>query len=334
MTVPSRKILVTGATGFVGSAVARAALQEGHSIRVLARAGSSRSNLSDLDVEVAIGDLRDPSSLSGALAGIHTLFHVAADYRLWARDPADMVRTNVMGTKALMLAAADAGVERIVYTSSVATLKPNPLGAPVDETSPLTAADGIGAYKRSKIAAERLVERMVMELNLPAVIVNPSTPIGPHDIKPTPTGRMIVEAARGRMPAYVDTGLNFVHVDDVARGHLAAMHLGRVGERYILGGEDVLLGAFLTEIARLRGRRPPTVELPRKLLFPLALMAETAARFSGKEPFITLDGLRLAKYRMFFSSQKAERELGYRARPYVEALQDALSWFDKSRMLE
>jgi len=327
------KILVTGATGFVGSAVARAALAQGDQVRVLARAQSSRANLDGLAVEVAVGDLREPASLRAALAGIDALYHVAADYRLWARDPQEMVRSNVAGTEALMNAAMEAGVSRVVYTSSVATLKLNVAGAPVDETQPLAEADGIGAYKRSKIAAERLVERMVAERGLPAVIVNPSTPIGPRDVKPTPTGRMIVEAARGRMPAYVDTGLNFVHVDDVAQGHLAAMRQGRVGERYVLGGQNVSLGDFLVEIARLRGRRPPLGKLPRELLYPFAFAAEQVARVTGKEPFATLDGLRLAKYKMYFTSAKAEAQLGYRARPYGEALKDALTWFEKSGML-
>jgi dihydroflavonol-4-reductase len=333
MSSAPKKILVTGATGFVGSAVAREALADGHAVRVLARATSARDNLAGLDVETSIGDLRDADSLARAMVGVNVLIHVAADYRLWARDPADMIRSNVAGTEALMNAAISAGVERIVYTSSVATFRLNVEGTPVDETQPLSEHEGIGVYKRSKIAAERLVERMVAEHGLPAVIVNPSTPIGPRDIKPTPTGRMIVEAARGRMPAYVDTGLNFVHVDDVARGHLAAMAKGRVGERYILGGQNVLLGDFLVEIAKLRGRRPPLMKLPRGILFPFAFGAEAVARLTGKEPFATMDGLRLAKYRMFFSSAKAERELGYVARPHGEALVDALNWFEKAGAL-
>ena len=251
-------ILVTGASGFVGAAVVRQLLAAGHAVRALIRPTSAHTNLAGLPVEIAQGDLRDPDSLKRAMAGVRFVFHVAADYRLWARHPQDIVRTNVEGTRALMEAALRAGVERIVYTSSVATLKARPDGKPSDETFPLDAAAAIGAYKYSKVVAERLVETMVAERKLPAVIVNPSTPIGPRDVRPTPTGRIIVEAAAGRMPAYVDTGLNLVHVDDVAAGHLLALAKGRIGERYILGGQDVLLGDMLREIARQTGRSPPS----------------------------------------------------------------------------
>jgi dihydroflavonol-4-reductase len=226
-----------------------------------------------------------------------------------------------------MQAAQGAGVERVVYTSSVATLKPHGDGSPADETSRHTEQTVIGAYKKSKLVAERLVERMVAEEGLPAIIVSPSTPIGPRDIKPTPTGRIIVEGALGRIPAFVDTGLNLVHVDDVAAGHLLALDKGRIGESYILGGQDVSFRELIGVIAGLTGRRAPTIGLPRGPLFPLAYAAEAVARLTGKEPFITVDALRMAKYRMFFSSAKAERELGYRARPYHEALIDALAWF-------
>jgi dihydroflavonol-4-reductase len=226
-----------------------------------------------------------------------------------------------------MEAALAAGVERIVYTSSVATLKARADGGPSDETAPLDPDGAIGAYKYSKVVAERLVEAMVAERNLPAVIVNPSTPIGPRDVRPTPTGRIIIEAAAGRMPAYVDTGLNLVHVDDVAAGHLLALQHGRIGERYILGGQDVLLGDMLREIARQTGRSPPKLRLPRRAIFPIAYAAEAAAFFTGREPFVTTTGLRLAKDRMFFSCAKAERELSYRARPYGEAIADAIAWF-------
>jgi dihydroflavonol-4-reductase len=261
---------------------------------------------------------------------VQYLFHVAADYRLWARNPQDIVTTNVEGTRALMTAALHAGVERIVYTSSVATLKTQPGGTPSDETFPLEAAQAVGAYKLSKVLAERVVEAMVAEQMLPAVIVNPSTPIGPGDVRPTPTGRIIIEAAAGRMPVYVDTGLNLVHVDDVAAGHVAALHKGRVGERYILGGQDVLLGDMLAEIARQVGRTPPKLRLPRELIFPIAYGAEAIAQFTGREPFVTVTGLKLAKDRMFFTSAKAERELGYRARPYGEAIAEAIAWFRKN----
>ena len=320
-------ILVTGASGFVGSAVARLLLDAGHEVRVLVRPTSARTNLGDPRLDVVEGDLRDAGSVARAMAGIRDLFHVAADYRLWAREPQQIVRTNVEGTRAVMQAALRAGVARIVYTSSVATLAALPGHAPSDETHPLPADKAIGAYKLSKVLAERLVQELVAKEKLPAVIVNPSTPIGPGDARPTPTGRIVIEAASGRMPAYVDTGLNLVHVDDVASGHLLAWQKGRIGERYILGGQDVLLGDMLGEIARQVGRAPPRVRLPRRLIFPIAYGAEAVARFTGREPFVTVTGLRLAKDRMFFSSAKAERELGYRARPYREAIADAIAWF-------
>jgi len=320
-------ILVTGAGGFVGSAVVRHLIKAGHQVRALVRSTSSRINLADLRVEIVEGDLRDVESLIRAMTGIRFVFHVAADYRLWARNPQDIVRTNVEGTRNLMTAALRAGVERTVYTSSVATLKARPDGKASDETFRLEAQSAVGAYKYSKVVAERLVETMVAEQKLAAIIVNPSTPIGPGDVRPTPTGRIIVEAAAGRMPAYVDTGLNLVHVDDVAAGHLAALQNGRIGERYILGGQDVLLGDMLREIARQAGRAPPRLRLPRRLIFPIAYGAETIARFTGRAPFVTTTGLRLAKDRMFFTSAKAERELGYRARSYSEAIAEAIAWF-------
>ncbi len=322
-----RKVLVTGASGFLGSAVAKRLVEAGYDVRALLRPSSPRLNLAALKVEIVEGDLRVPESIERATQGVRFVFHVAADYRLWARNPDDIVRTNVEGTRAVMAAAQRAGVERIVYTSSVATLKARPDGAPSDETFPLAAEAAVGAYKYSKVVAERLVESMVAADNLPAVIVNPSTPIGPGDVRPTPTGRIIIEAASGRMPAFVDTGLNLVHVDDAAAGHLAALHKGRIGERYILGSQDVLLGDMLADIARRVGRTPPKVRLPRALIFPIAYGAEAVARFTGREPFVTTTGLKLAKDRMFFSSAKAERELGYRARPYGEAITDAIAWF-------
>ena len=327
-------ILVTGASGFVGSAVVRHLLQAGHGVRALIRPSSPRANLADPRIECAEGDLRDAASIVRAMTGIRFLFHVAADYRLWARRPADIIETNVEGTRAVMNAALRAGVERIVYTSSVATLAARPDRAPGDETFPLAAEHAVGAYKYSKVVAERLVESMVTAQALPAVVVNPSTPIGPGDIRPTPTGRIIVEAAAGRMPAYVDTGLNLVHVDDVAAGHLAALQKGRIGERYILGGQDVLLGDMLTEIARQAGRPPPKLRLPRRLIFPIAYGAEALAFCTGREPFVTTTGLRLAKDHMFFSSGKAERELGYAARPYGEAVAEAIAWFRRHGYLK
>jgi dihydroflavonol-4-reductase len=327
MVSGSPKTLLTGASGFLGSAVAKCLLQAGHDVRALVRKTSPRGNLAALTLEIAEGDLLDDASLERAVQGVRYVFHVAADYRLWARHPQDIVRANVEGTRKLMQAAQRAGVERIVYTSSVATLQARPHGVPSDETFPLDGKDAVGAYKYSKVAAERLVEEMVAKQNLPAVIVNPSTPIGPGDIRPTPTGRIIIEAAAGRMPCFVDTGLNFAHVDDVAAGHLAALHKGRIGERYILGGQNVLLGELLAEIARVTGRSPPKIRLPRRLIFPIAYGAEAIAHFTGREPFVTVTGLKLAKHRMFFTSAKAERELAYRARPYGEAVADAVAWF-------
>jgi dihydroflavonol-4-reductase len=320
-------VLVTGAAGFVGSAVARALKARGAAVRVLVRPTSPKTNLAELEAEVAEGDIRDQASVERALAGCRYLFNVAADYRLWARDPEEIVRNNVAGATAVTAAALAAGVERMVHTSSVATLRLSPDGAPADETGPLTEAEAIGAYKRSKVAAERIVEAMCAERGLPAVIVNPSTPIGPRDVKPTPTGRIIVEAAQGRMPAYVDTGLNLVHVDDVAQGHLLALEKGRIGERYILGGQDAGLSEMLAAIAALSGRKAPTVKLPIGPLKPLAEVAELIGRVTGKEPFLTKDALKMASHHMYFCSAKAERELGYSARPYREALKDALDWF-------
>src|SRR5471030_1649422 len=244
--------LVTGASGFVGSAVARALVARGLTVRVLMRPSANRLNIAKLHCEQVAGDMRDEDSMVAAMKGARYLFHVAADYRLWARDPGEIERNNFAGARATMGAALKSVVERVVYTSSVAALKPG--AAPVDETSRHTPQSVIGAYKRSKLVAEREVERLIRDQGLPCVIVAPSTPIGPRDIKPTPTGRVIVEAASGRMPAFVDTGLNLVHVDDVAAGHIAALERGRIGERYILGGTDVSLARILAEVAALSGR--------------------------------------------------------------------------------
>lgn len=323
--------LVTGASGFVGSAVARALVARGLHVRVVMRPTANRLNIAKLHCEPVVGDMRDEASMTAALKGARYLFHVAADYRLWARDPGEIERNNFQGARATMGAALKAGVERVVYTSSVAALKPG--DAAVDENSRHTPQSVIGAYKRSKLMAEREVERLVREEGLPAVIVAPSTPIGPRDIKPTPTGRIIVEAATGRMPAFVDTGLNLVHVDDVANGHLLALDKGKIGENYILGGTDVALQTMLGDIAFLSGRKAPTIKIPRAPLFPLAWAAEAVARVTGKEPFLTADALRMSRYRMFFSSEKARRDLGYTARPYREGLKDALSWFRENGYL-
>jgi len=325
--------LVTGATGLVGSAVARALLARGDRVRVLARPNSNRRNLAGLSVEIAEGAMEDPRSLAHAVAGCRYVYHVAADYRIWVPDPAPMFRANVEGTRDLMTAALEAGAERVIYTSSVATLGLLP-GGSADEETPSGIEDMIGPYKRSKFAAEEVVRELARERGLPVVIVNPSTPVGPGDVKPTPTGRLIVEAARGQMPAFVDTGLNIGHVADVAEGHLAAAERGRVGERYILGGENMTLAEILAEISEVVGRRPPRLRVPHSVLFPVAIGAELAARVTGRDPFVTLDGVRMSRKKMYFSSEKASRELGYAPRPAREAIADAVGWFKANGYLK
>ncbi len=324
-------ILVTGATGFVGAAVARRLLRDGAELRYLVRATSDPANIADLPGERVVGDLNEPASLERAIAGCRALYHVAADYRLWVRNPAEIYRVNVAGSVALLRAAAAAGVERIVYTSSVAVLAKRADGVATDENTPVELRDMIGHYKRSKFLAEEAVRKLVAEEKVPAVIVNPSTPVGPRDIKPTPTGRMIRDAALGKMPAFVDTGLNIVHVDDVAEGHVLAMAQGRIGERYILGGDDMPLRDILAVITGAAGRKPPRVRLPRRALFPLAHGVELWARLvTGREPLFTVEGLKMAAKRMYFSSAKAKRELGYAPRPGREALIDAVKWLNEA----
>lgn len=326
-------VLVTGASGFVGSAVARTLHKAGYAVRVVARSSSPRTNLDTQNWEIVRGDMRDENDMRNAAQDARYIFHAAADYRLWARDPEEIVHNNREGTRCVMEAALACGAERVVYTSSVATLKPGDDGTPATEDARASEQTAIGAYKRSKVAAERLVEQMIAAHDLPAVIVSPSTPIGPRDIRPTPTGRIIVEAATGKMPAFVDTGLNLVHVDDVAAGHLAALTKGKIGETYILGGQDVSLAQMLGVIAKLSNRRAPKIELPVAPLFPLAYAAEAMARLTGREPFVTVDALKMARHRMFFSSEKAKRELGYTARPFEAALEDALNWFRENGYL-
>ena len=320
--------LVTGATGFLGSALARALLDRGEAVRVLVRRESDRRNIDGLDVELAEGNLNDPQSLRNAVKGCRALYHAAADYRLWVKDPRELYATNVSGTRALLRSASEAGVERIVYTSSVATLGREPSGRPADERTPVTIDDMTGHYKRSKFLAEEDVNRLVRDEEIPVVIVNPSTIIGPRDIRPTPTGRMVEEAARGKIPAFVDTGLNVVHVDDVAAGHVQAYEQGKIGERYVLGGDDMMLREILAEIASLVGRRPPRIRLPRAAVLPVAYVAEFAARIRGSavEPLVTVDGIKMSKTFMFFSSEKARKAIGYSSRPGREALADAVEW--------
>lgn len=327
--------LVTGASGFVGSAVARVLVAAGAEVRVFLRAGSDRRNVAGLDVEIVEGDLTDRQSLARAVKGCKALYHLAADYRLWALDPRSLYRVNVDATTTLMQLAAEAGVARIVYTSSVAALGLTKDGSPADETTAAHLDAMIGHYKRSKYLAEQAVRRQIQEDGLPIVIVNPSAPVGPRDVKPTPTGRMIVEAASGAMPAFVDTGLNLAHVDDIARGHLLAFEKGEIGEGYILAGENLTLAEILTEIATICGHRPPRLKIPHDLLWPLAYGAEGWARLtrSQKEPFITLDGLRMSKKRMFFSHTKAAAKLGYAPRPARQGLEDAIAWFRKEGYL-
>lgn len=312
----------------------RALVASGEQPRCLVRRGSDQRNLAGLGVDLVEGDLTDSASLEAALEGCSGLFHVAADYRIWVPDPQAMERVNVAGTRMLMEAALRWGIKRVVYTSSVAVLGKSAADAPGDEETPVSLKDMIGPYKRSKFLAEEEVRRLQRDEGLPVVIVNPSTPIGPRDVKPTPTGRIVVAAARGRMPAFVNTGLNVVHVDDVATGHLLAFEKGEVGQRYILGGENLSLAGILASVASLRGRRPPRVRLPRQPLFPLALAAEAWARTtSGPEPLLTMDGLRMAAKPMYFSHRKAEQQLGYLPRQSRLAIADAVEWFEREGYL-
>ena len=320
--------LLTGATGFVGSAVARVLAARGHRLRLLVRPTSDRRNIAGIDAELVLGDLTDAASLTRALAGCRYLMHVAADYRFWVPDAEAMLRANVDGTVAIMRAAIAAGVERVVHCSSVAALGLTADGTPADE------AGFVGTYKRSKFLGERAVMDLVRQEGLPAVVVNPAAPVGPRDIKPTPTGKMIRDAAAGRVPAYIDTGLNVVHVDDVAEGHALALEKGRIGERYILGGENLLLKDLLALVAGVVGKRPPRIELPEAVLWPVATVMEGLARVTGIPPMMTRDHLKMARKKMFFSSAKATRELGYAPRPVRTAIEDAVAWFHANGMLK
>jgi dihydroflavonol-4-reductase len=299
----------------------------------MVRKQSDLTNLEALDVELVRGDITDRDSLRLACRRCRTVYHVAADYRLWAPDASSMYASNVDGSRLVVESAAAESVERLVYTSSVAVLGINADKSPADENTPVTIDDMIGPYKRSNFEAEAAVLKRANELGLPVVVVNPSTPIGPGDIKPTPTGRIVVEAATGRMPAFVDTGLNVVHVDDVATGHLLARDKGQVGSRYILGGQDLELRQILELVAAACHRAPPKIRLPRAAVYPIAWASEYLARFSGKEPRVTLDGLRMSARHMYFSSARARAELGYSWRDPEIAITDALTWFRNKNYL-
>ena len=331
MTAPT---LVTGATGFVGSAVARILHDRGHSLRLMVRKGSDLRNIAELSAEIVDGDLLRPDTFESAVKGCRYVFHVAADYRLWVPDPAPMMTANVEGTRLLMRAALNARVERIVYCSSVAALGLIGDGSIADETTPIREHAVIGVYKRSKYRAEQEVLRLIREQSLPAVIVNPSTPVGPRDIKPTPTGQMILDCAAGRMPAYVDTGVNIVHVDDVAIGHALALEQGKIGEKYILGGENFLLHDLFDMVSRIAHVAPPRVRLSQEVIWPVAVVSEWLSRAFGVTPRVTREMLAMSRKKMFFSSDKAKRELGYMPRPAYQAVEDAITWFRHNGFLK
>jgi dihydroflavonol-4-reductase len=321
------KTFLTGATGFLGSHVARVLAAQGAELRLLVRPTSNLKNLEGLHAETATGDLRDPASLDNAMSGCDTVFHVAADYRLWARDPEEMYHSNVEGTRAILEAARKNGVRRVVYTSSVATMGFTRNGNPADEDSPVTLADMIGHYKRSKFMAEQIaLEAGRSGMNV--VVVNPTTPVGEQDIKPTPTGRIILDFLKRKFPAYVDTGLNLVDVTECARGHVAALERGKTGERYILGGEDLTLKQILDKLGAITGLSSPTVKLPYFFAFAAAAVDETiTGRILHREPRATIDAVRMGRTKMFASSAKAERELGWKLVPAENALRRAVAWF-------
>lgn len=320
------KAFVTGATGFLGASIVRELLKDGWEVRVLARPGSDRSNLRGLGVDVREGDLRSRDRLARDLDGCQALFHAAADYRLWTNEPAAMYAANVDGTRTILEAALAAGVQRTVYTSSVGTLGNPGDGTPGTEDTRVALADMVGHYKRSKFLAERVAEEFAAK-GLPMVIVNPSTPVGPYDVKPTPTGKIIVDFLYRKMPAFLDTGLNIIDVEDCARGHLLAWEKGSVGQKYILGGEDLTLKAIFGQLAELTGLPAPRFRLPYLPILAAAYLNEAISRVTGREPLIPLAGVQMAKKFMFFDSSKAGRELGLPRRPAGEALQRAVAWF-------
>ena len=328
------KTLITGASGFVGSAVLRKLIDAGDEVRAMVRPNSDRRNLADLDLELIEGDLGDAVSLKRAVTGCNKLYHVAADYRLWIPNPDYMYHINVAGTGNLIRFAAEAGAEKIIYTSSVAALGLTPDGSPANEKTPVIPEKIVGHYKRSKYLAEQEVLKLFADEKVPVIIVNPSTPVGPRDIKPTPTGRIIVDTLNRKMPAYVDTGLNLVHVDDVAAGHLLACENGSFGEKYILGGEDMTLKAILEEICEIANLTPPKIRIPHNAVLPFAWLAERWAGISGREPRATVDGVLMAKKKMYFSSDKARKEIGYSSRPAREGLADAIQWFQENGYCE
>ena len=321
------KTLVTGATGFLGSHVARALAGRGDNVRVLVRPSSDLRALEGLEMERATGDLRDSASLDRALEGVQHVFHVAADYRLWARDPREIHESNMNGTQNLLDAARRAGVEKFVYTSTVATIAVPRKGALPNEETESSADEMIGHYKRSKFAAEKCAARAA-EAGLPVVIVNPTTPVGPGDWKPTPTGKIIVDFLNGRMPGYVDTGLNFVPVEDCARGHLLAAARGRVGERYILGGRNLTLKQMLDMLSLTSGRPAPRWKIPYALAYAAGCANAGVSRLLGLEPRIPLEGVRMARHKMFVDASKAERDLGFAPGPIEAALERAVEWYE------
>lgn len=321
------KTLVTGATGFLGSHVARQLAESGESVRVLVRASSDTRALEGFDAERCIGDLRDAPSLDRALAGVTRVFHVAADYRLWARDPREIYESNVTGTRNLLEAARRAGVDKFVYTSTVATIAVPRAGRLPNETTQSSVTEMIGDYKRSKFEAERCAMQAA-SAGMPVVIVNPTTPVGPGDWKPTPTGKIIVDFLNGRMPGYVDTGLNFVPVEDCARGHLLAAERGRVGERYILGGRNLTLKQVLDTLAGISGRRAPRWKFPHALAYAAGCVDMAVSRILRREPQIPLDGVRMARHKMFVDASKAEKELGFACGPIEGALERAVEWYE------
>jgi len=318
--------LVAGGTGFIGAHVVRRLLLRGRRVRCLVRAGSNRANLADLQVEIVEGDLLDRDSLRRAMSGIDTLYHCAADYRLWSRRRGEVFRTNVEGTRNVLSAAAEARPRRIVYTSSVSAVGLEPDGSPATERTPIHPGDLIGEYKKSKHEAE-LLARKAAEEGLPLVIVNPSTPVGELDIKPTPTGQVIVDFLNRRMPAYVDTGLNLIDVRDVAEGHLLAAEKGAVGERYILGNRNMTLRELLETLAGLSGVPAPRVRLPHAIPIAWTAVATAWSRVTGRPPRASFDAARMSRHRMFFDSARAVRELGLPQTPVEEALARAVAWF-------